>query len=120
VTAAELRVPLVEHLRRAHAAGVTLIFGSDLYLDGDRGRMARETLAAWDDAGIPPAVTLRALTSEAAALLGVGEGVGRIAPGMEADLVAVCGDPLAGGLWRQEVVYTMADGAGGAVGSCGE
>jgi imidazolonepropionase-like amidohydrolase len=44
--------------------------------------------------GVAPVETLRAVTSLAAQVCGLGERKGRIAPGFDADLLAVAGDPL--------------------------
>jgi adenine deaminase len=46
------------------------------------------------DAGIQPVAALRAATSVAAGVLGLGDRVGRIAPGYAADLLVVGDDPL--------------------------
>ena len=45
-------------------------------------------------AGLAPLAARRALTSDAAALAGVADRVGRLAPGLDADLVLWSGDPL--------------------------
>ena len=45
------------------------------------------------DGGIAPLAALRAATSDAAELLGLGDSTGAIAVGLSADLVAVPGDP---------------------------
>jgi imidazolonepropionase-like amidohydrolase len=45
-------------------------------------------------AGLTPSAALRTATADAAALLGVANGVGTIAIGKDADLVVVDGDPL--------------------------
>ena len=44
--------------------------------------------------GLTPSEALRAATGTAAELLGLGDQIGRIAPGLVADLVVVDGDPL--------------------------
>jgi len=44
--------------------------------------------------GVAPVETLRAVTSLAAQVCGLGDRKGRIAPGFDADLLAVAGDPL--------------------------
>jgi imidazolonepropionase-like amidohydrolase len=44
--------------------------------------------------GLDPASARRAMTSEAARIAGVGDRIGSIAPGMDADLVFFTGDPL--------------------------
>ncbi|MGW0506830.1 amidohydrolase family protein [Micromonospora sp. NPDC003241] len=43
--------------------------------------------------GVPPTAALRAVTSGAAQVCGLGDRIGRIAPGYDADLLAVHGDP---------------------------
>ncbi|HGY92499.1 MAG TPA: hypothetical protein ENK43_15130 [Planctomycetes bacterium] len=45
-------------------------------------------------AGMPPVAALKAVTSRPARLLGLGARIGSIAPGQDADLIAVNGDPL--------------------------
>jgi imidazolonepropionase-like amidohydrolase len=45
-------------------------------------------------AGFPPVEALRAVTSVAAQACRLGEGKGRIAPGFDADLLAVQDNPL--------------------------
>jgi imidazolonepropionase-like amidohydrolase len=44
--------------------------------------------------GLAPDLALRAITSEPAAALGLGERIGSIAPGRDGDLVILDGDPL--------------------------
>jgi imidazolonepropionase-like amidohydrolase len=44
--------------------------------------------------GVPPVEALRAITSVAAQACRLGDHKGRIAPGFDADLLAVAGDPL--------------------------
>jgi len=84
---------LVDGVRRAHEAGVTLVYGTDGGVL-PHGQNAREA-AALAAAGIPPADVLRAMTVNAARALGLADSVGAVQRGMVADLVAVPGDPLA-------------------------
>lgn len=103
---------LTSLLGRAHAAGVPLVFGSDIYVrvEGmDRGRAALSTLDAWADAGVPPEVALTAITSAAADLLGLDDR-GRVAPGAAADLVAVPKDPRRDARALKDVSFVMKDG----------
>jgi imidazolonepropionase-like amidohydrolase len=78
---------------RALAAGVTIANGSDagVFAHGGNAREL-ELLVAW---GMTPRDALRAATATAAAVLGRGRELGRIAPGYVADLVVFRGDPLA-------------------------
>ena len=49
------------------------------------------TMVAW---GCPPARAIRAATAVAAEALGMEDRLGRLAPGLAADVIAVDGDPL--------------------------
>ena len=82
-----------EPVRRAVKAGVRLGMGSDAVYTMF-GQNTRE-LEWFIKAGMTPAQALGTATTTAAALLGVDDRLGRIAPGYLADLVAVEGDPLA-------------------------
>lgn len=78
-------------LDRARKAGVRIACGSDAVYSM-HGENAQEIL--WlVRAGLEPLEALRAATSVNAALLGLENEIGRIAPGYAADLVAVPGDP---------------------------
>ncbi|KRA80728.1 metal-dependent hydrolase family protein [Altererythrobacter sp. Root672] len=82
-----------DNFRRAHAAGVKMLFGTDA------GIMPHETAAGqfriMVDYGMTPIEAIRAATVNAADALGQKGEVGTLAPGAWADLVAVDGDPLA-------------------------
>jgi imidazolonepropionase-like amidohydrolase len=85
-------------LRRARAAGVRIVFGSDEYFDlphFTRGQASLATLRSYAIAGMKPIDILRAATIDAAEVLGIGTRTGEIRKGFYADLVAVDGDPLA-------------------------
>jgi imidazolonepropionase-like amidohydrolase len=82
----------LESTRRAAKAGVRLGMGSDAVYTMF-GQNTRE-LGWLVKAGLTPAQALAAATTTAADLLGMGDRLGRIAPGYAADIVAVDGDPL--------------------------
>jgi imidazolonepropionase-like amidohydrolase len=86
---------LVANRRRLHESGAMLVAGSDAGVSPakphDVLRYAPEDLAA---AGLSSAEILRAMTSRAAQACGLGHRKGRIAPGLDADLIAVDGNPL--------------------------
>jgi imidazolonepropionase-like amidohydrolase len=78
-------------LRHALAAGVTVVNGSDIGTFA-HGEGARE-LELLVDYGMQPADALRAATSVAARVLHLGDRVGVVKEGLQADLIAVEGDP---------------------------
>lgn len=82
-----------EGFRRAHAAGVKMIFGSDAGVmpHGDAPRQFGVMVRY----GMTPLQALRSATVNAADALGRSRDLGAIAEGRLADLVAVAGDPLA-------------------------
>jgi imidazolonepropionase-like amidohydrolase len=88
---------MVERLKRAYKAGVTIVFGTDIMNhrgDVSRGVQALEYIDSFKEAGVPAPEILRAMTSNAAALLGVDKKRGALKPGLAADIIAVAGDPL--------------------------
>jgi imidazolonepropionase-like amidohydrolase len=82
-----------ESVAAALAAGVTICNGSDVgvFAHGDNAREL-ELLVAY---GMKPVDALRSATSTNARVLHMEDKVGRIAPGLWADLVGVEGDPTA-------------------------
>jgi imidazolonepropionase-like amidohydrolase len=83
----------METARRAFRAGVTLGMGSDAVFHMF-GQNTRE-LGWFVKIGMTPAQALATATVNGAAILGMDQTLGRIAPGYFADIVAVDGDPLA-------------------------
>lgn len=84
-------------LQLAVKSGVKLAFGTDvIWPDGTktRGEQMIEFVQAYREAGIDPLTTLRAMTSNAAQLIGVYPAKGTVRVGSDADLIAVRGDPL--------------------------
>jgi len=67
-------------------------------------------LRLYERAGLQPWQVLRAATAKAAEAAGVGKELGRIAPGMLADLVVIDGDPLATIKDADNVVLTIKGG----------
>jgi imidazolonepropionase-like amidohydrolase len=84
-----------DRLRRAMRAGVTIVAGSDQYLDTGlpQGEAARQVLFAYAEAGMPSIQVLQAATINAARVLGRAGQLGVIRPHAFADLIAVDGEP---------------------------
>ena len=90
------RIPLMmANMRRLYEAGAQIVAGSDAGIapvkPHDVVRHAPDQLR---EIGIGQAEALRMITSVAAAVIGLGHRKGRIAPGFDADILAVDGDPL--------------------------
>ncbi len=81
-----------ESFTRAVEAGVRIAMGSDAAA-GMHGANLLE-LRLMHEAGMPKLQVLEAATRSAAELLRIDDTVGTIAPGKQADLVVVAGDPL--------------------------
>jgi imidazolonepropionase-like amidohydrolase len=88
--AEETAVAHADSVRRAVAAGVKIAMGTDSGV-GPHGTNLEE-LPLMAACGMTPAQVLAATTSSAAELLGVGDELGRLAPGYRADVVVVDGD----------------------------
>ncbi|MFI5228062.1 MAG: amidohydrolase family protein [Gemmatimonadales bacterium] len=87
------RLRNAETARRAFKAGVKIGMGSDAVFNMF-GQNTRE-LGEFVKLGMTPAQALATATTNGAAILGMEQRLGRIAPGYAADIVAVDGDPLA-------------------------
>ena len=100
-----------DRVRRARAAGVTIVAGSDMYhaLGGARGPWSARVLWAYRDSGMTPAQVLQSATFHAGRALGEPR-LGVIRPGAFADLVAVEGDPSADFDAMSRVRWVMKDG----------
>lgn len=99
---------LRRHMRRLLAGPVPLVFGTDAGVI-PHGRNARE-FGALIRHGMSPARAIRSATADAAAALGLSRLVGRLAPGMLADVIAVEGDPLADPAALERVRFVMQGG----------
>ncbi|HTD53386.1 MAG TPA: amidohydrolase family protein [Thermoanaerobaculia bacterium] len=109
--AMERAVPIaVETFRRAIATpNLKIVFGTDA-VAGAHGANARELVCRVREAGQKPADALASATSLAAEAMGLSNKIGRIAPGLEADLIAVDGDPEKDITALSRVVFVMKGG----------
>jgi imidazolonepropionase-like amidohydrolase len=99
VSSAEHRKQQYDQLvQRVLRAGVKFAAGSDwawFYSGKTRGEASVATFVNLHRAGMPSLEVIRAVTSNAAEMLGWADRIGTIEPGKFADLVAVSGDPVA-------------------------
>lgn len=79
-----------DNFRKAHAAGVRMVFGSDAGVMPHK--MVPQQFATMVQYGMTPLEAIQAATKNAAEALGRSD-VGRIVPGAYGDLIAVRGDP---------------------------
>jgi imidazolonepropionase-like amidohydrolase len=109
--AMEKAVPLaIETVRKALATpGLKVVFGTDA-VAGAHGRNAEDLVCRVREAGQDPLRAIQSATSAAAESLGLGKEIGSIAPGMEADLIAVPGDPLRDITLLRSVEFVMKGG----------
>ena len=84
-----------ENVGKMHDMGVRLIAGTDAGIDNTPHHQYAGGLAALVTLlGLRPADVIEMATTQAAAVLGLGAVTGRLAPGHDADLIVVDGDPL--------------------------
>jgi imidazolonepropionase-like amidohydrolase len=86
-----------------------IVFGTDA-VAGAHGQNARELIARVTEAHMPAMRALISAQSLAAESLGLANRAGSIAPGYEADIIAVDGDPVADITATQRVVFVMKGG----------
>jgi imidazolonepropionase-like amidohydrolase len=107
------RLPkIIGNLRRLHELGAPFVAGTDAGIGPVKphGVLARAP-AMLRDIGLGPAESLRAITSVAAGVCGLAHRKGRVVPGLDADLLAVEGDPLVDATALQRVRAVYARGA---------
>jgi imidazolonepropionase-like amidohydrolase len=91
---AEILKPQRSRLQRAIAAGVTIVAGSDMYIDMQRpqGEAAKRVLFAYLQSGMTPVQILQSATINPARLFG-NPRLGALKTGTFADIIAVEGNP---------------------------
>ena len=92
----------------AYRRGVRIAFGTDTGVS-PHGRNAEE-FALMVRNGMPPAAAIRTATVDAAELLGLSARIGTIAPGKDADIIAVDGDPTVNVRLLENVGFVMKHG----------
>lgn len=95
--------------RAVKTPGLKVVFGSDA-VAGAHGRNAEEFIDRVRDAGVDPMSAMVCADSLAAEAMRMGERIGSIAPGYEADIIALDGDPLKDITAVRRVVFVMKGG----------
>jgi imidazolonepropionase-like amidohydrolase len=86
-----------------------IVYGTDA-VAGAHGRNYEEFIVRVRDGGQDPMAAIMSATSISAESLGLKDKVGAIAPGMEADIIAMDGDPLRDVTAARRVVFVMKAG----------
>ena len=99
-----------ELVRRASKIpGLKIVFGTDA-VAGAHGRNAEEFIDRVRDSGVDPMTAMVSANSLGAEAMGLSEQVGSIAPGLQADIIALDGDPLKDITAVRRVVFVMKGG----------
>lgn len=107
----EANLPIMANtFRRLHEMGATIVVGTDAGISPAKPHdVLGHALGELAECGIAGVSALSALTAVAAKVCGLQDSKGRLAPGFDADLLAVRGDPLqdpadlrsVAGVWKQ-------------------
>jgi imidazolonepropionase-like amidohydrolase len=99
-----------EFVKRAErVAGLKIVYGTDA-VAGAHGRNAEDFVYRVRDAGVDPMAAMVSANSLGAEALGMGNEIGSIAPGLEADIIALDGDPLKDITAVRRVAFVMKGG----------
>jgi imidazolonepropionase-like amidohydrolase len=95
--------------RAARTRGLKIVFGTDA-VAGAHGRNAEEFVERVRDCGVDPMAAMVSANSLGAEGLGMADQLGSIAPGLQADIIALDGDPLKDITAVRRVVFVMKAG----------
>ncbi|HMD40259.1 MAG TPA: amidohydrolase family protein [Candidatus Acidoferrum sp.] len=99
-----------EFLKRAsRIPGLKIVYGTDA-VAGAHGRNAEDFIHRVRDCGVEPMSAMISANSLGAEALGMADQIGSIAPGLEADLIALDGDPAKDITAVRRVVFVMKAG----------
>jgi len=102
----------MNHELMQHAAktpGLKIVFGTDA-VAGAHGRNAEEFIDRVRDGGVDPMAAMVSANSLGAEALGMADQIGTIAPGKQADIIALDGDPMKNITAVRRVVFVMKGG----------
>ena len=111
MAAMERSIPLALKVFKEALAtpNLKIIFGTDA-VAGAHGHNIEELIYRVQKGGQDPKAAITSVTSLSAESIGMGDKIGSLAPGMEADLIAVDGDPLKDITALRRVVFVMKSG----------
>ena len=95
--------------RATKTPGLKVVFGTDA-VAGAHGRNAEEFIDRVRDGGVDPMTAMVSANSLGAEALGMSDQIGSIAPGLQADIIALDGDPLKDITAVRRVVFVMKGG----------
>jgi imidazolonepropionase-like amidohydrolase len=95
--------------RAVKIPGLKIVFGTDA-IAGAHGRNAEEFIDRVRDGGVDPMAAMVSANSLGAEALGMGDQIGTLAPGLQADVIALDGDPLKDITAVRRVVFVMKGG----------
>jgi imidazolonepropionase-like amidohydrolase len=99
-----------EFIRRvARTPGLKMVYGTDA-VAGMHGRNAEDFIHRVREGGVEPMAAMVSANSLAAEALGMTHQIGSIAPGLQADMIALDGDPLKDITAVRRVVFVMKGG----------
>jgi imidazolonepropionase-like amidohydrolase len=104
-------LPLAQEViqRARRIPGLKIVFGTDA-LAGMHGRNAEDLINRVVEGGIAPMDALVSANSLAAEAMKMSDQIGTLAPGLEADIIALDGDPLKDITAVRRVVFVMKGG----------
>ena len=107
----ETLIPMYhDFMKRAYKIpGLKIVFGSDA-VAGAHGRNAEEFVDRVRDAGVDPMAAMVSADSLAAEAMGLSDQIGSITPGLQADIIALDGNPLKDITAVRRVVFVMKGG----------
>jgi len=95
--------------RASKVPNLKIVFGTDA-VAGSHGNNAEEFIDRVRDAGVNPLTAMISANSLGAEAIGLGNQIGTIAKGFEADIIALDGDPLTDITAVRRVVFVMKGG----------
>ena len=95
--------------RASKVPGLKIVFGTDA-VAGAHGRNAEEFIDRVRDGGVDPMAAMVSANSLGAEAMGLADQIGSVAPGLQADIIALEGDPLKDITAVRRVVFVMKGG----------